>query len=234
VSVAVGPQDKGLTRAGDNRHNMRIVICALLLLICQITAVAAPPPPSPPAKTVPPPRPGIAIRLLPELTVRDSLGLFFAHDYLTKPEQRPRLEGVRYRVYQVQLGPTPTRIGYVADAQHYQEPTQTVILGGRKYLYTRAAMDRAENGSVTIERIPTTNNFFTSKFHVQGVYSYFDQLFILDAEIPLGGTIYLYEKPAETDDTSKQGMAQPDGPTTAAPDALQPYPCTASQARRVH
>ena len=144
------------------------------------------------AKNSPNPnRDGIAIKLLLE---NDGVSVIIA---LTQLWTIPEFKGVRFYTYHVPLGSKPNRIGYVVTdpIKQYSPPVETVILHDRQYHFTKADMDRKENGALTVERVGRSND----KYHIQGVYSYFSKLFVLDYDLTIDQPILLsYEREVST------------------------------------
>ena len=129
----------------------------------------------------------MALKLLPDAAA-DSIKLEIAFDLLDKPDEIPKSVGVRFYSYLVPLDNAPHRIGWENSRANAAKPL-ALVLQGTKYFYTIAEMDRTENGSVMIAPEPNA----PLKFRVRGVYSYFSQLFVIDAVAGFGEPFYLYE-----------------------------------------
>lgn len=115
----------------------------------------------------------------------DNVELRISFDALTTPEAKPKIAGHRFYSYPLPLQGAPTRIGWT---QQNDKPS-AVILHQTKYLYTNVEQDRHENGFVTVRRVEGA----TGKYQLRGVYSYFGQLFILDALLNTDEELLLYE-----------------------------------------
>jgi hypothetical protein len=127
-------------------------------------------------------RPGLALKF----DVSDEQAtLIVAFDYLRTADARPRFEGVRRYTYTIPVdAPKPTRVGW-----DKANKLESVILGGRKYVYTPAMVDRTENGSIGISRVKDPDG----AYRIQGVYHYAEQLFVIDAVVKPGDPVLLYE-----------------------------------------
>jgi hypothetical protein len=130
-------------------------------------------------------RPGLAIHFDVE---GDAAKVIIALNYLLEPDAVPKLVGVRRYTYDVRVNAGPERVGFKG-----REAAATALLGGAKFLYTVANMDRQENGSLSVTKLDDADG----RYRLRGVYHYSGQLFIIDTDAKAGETITLYELPPE-------------------------------------
>ena len=126
-------------------------------------------------------RPGIALKF----DVSDEQAtILVALNYMRDAKARPEFEGVRRYTYSIPVGTKPARVGWDKGNQ-----LKSVILGGGKYVYTPAMVDRTENGSISVAPV----NEPAGAYRIRGVYDYFGQLFVIDAAVKPGDPVLLYE-----------------------------------------
>lgn len=147
------------------------------------TAGAHPPlrPATAPSPAAQAPRPALAIRLTPE---GDGVRAVVAINYLVKPDDIPRFEGVRFYTYTVPANGQVLPVGY---AGRPGEARLAVLLAGKRYTYAPAWMDRQENGSLSVTKLAD------GEYHLRGVYVFPEQLFVIDARLAAGEGLLLVE-----------------------------------------
>jgi hypothetical protein len=101
-------------------------------------------------------------------------------NYVGKPGDPPTFKGIRLYLYDLGLGKGPTRVGW-SD----REGLQTVVVGGKKYTYYPADMDRRENGTLSVSKADG------GKVRLTGVYHAYGKLFLVDETLAPGEPVLL-------------------------------------------
>jgi hypothetical protein len=91
-------------------------------------------------------------------------------------------QGVRLFKHDVPTGESPASVGWRG-----KDGRQSVVVGGKKYTYFPAAVDRQENGSLTVAKAG-------DKVRVTGVYHAYGTLFVFDETVKPGDPILLEAK----------------------------------------
>jgi hypothetical protein len=116
-----------------------------------------------------------------------------ALNHLMKPEDAPTFLGVRFYQYGVRVGSGPQQIGWQPrekDRDRGLMAPPALLLNGTKYHYNVAHVDRQEGGSLQVTRVKDSPDLY----HIEGVYSYSEQLFIIDANLAPGKSLSLVER----------------------------------------
>jgi hypothetical protein len=112
----------------------------------------------------------------------DTAKLTVAFNYTGKAGDPATFQGVRLYKYDVPVDRAPATVGWQG-----KDGRQSVVLGGRKYEYVPAAVDRQENGSVIVSKVD-------DKVRVAGVYHAYGTLFAFDETVNPGDPILLEAK----------------------------------------
>jgi hypothetical protein len=99
----------------------------------------------------------------------DAAKVTVAFNYIGKQGDAPTFKGVRLYLYELEAGKGPTRVGWAG-----REGQQTVVLGGGKYTYYPADMDRRENGTLAVTKAAD------GRVRLRGVYHAYGKLFVVD------------------------------------------------------
>jgi hypothetical protein len=126
-------------------------------------------------------KPREALALKAELD-GDAAKLTVAFNYTGKAGDPATFQGVRLYKYDVAADRAPAAVGWQG-----KDGRQAVVLGGKKYEYVPAAVDRQENGSVTVTKVG-------DKVRVAGVYHAYGTLFVFDETVKAGDPILLEAK----------------------------------------
>jgi hypothetical protein len=113
----------------------------------------------------------------------DSAKLTVAFNYDGKQGDAPTFEGVRLYRYDVKDDKEPVHVGW-----NGKEREQSVVLAGRKYAYTPTDLDRQENGTIAVSKVPG------GKIRLTGVYYAYGQLFAVDEVLAPGSPVLLEER----------------------------------------
>ena len=138
--------------------------------------------PKEPGEGKKPETPREALALKTELN-GDTAKVTVAFNYTGKQGDPATFQGVRLYKYDVPAGKGPTPVGLQG-----KEGRQTIVLGGKKYHYYPASMDRHENGSLSVAKDG-------EKIRVTGVYHAYGTLYVIDATVKPGDPILLEEAP---------------------------------------
>ncbi len=104
-----------------------------------------------------------------------------AFNYTGKPGDPATFQGVRLYKYDVPVGKGPTAVGWQG-----KDGRQSLVLGGKRYHYFPALVDRQENGSLTVSRDG-------EKVRITGVYHAYGTLFVTDQAVKPGEPVLLEE-----------------------------------------
>lgn len=125
--------------------------------------------------------PRLALALKLEHVEDNQATIWVGLDLLNTSKEKPSIPGNRFYAYALSLNSEmPITVGWDAKGR---TAYRDYLHKGQKFTYLPAFFDRAENGSFLLQDLGE------GRFHLTGVYAYYNRLFVIDHELPLGGEL---------------------------------------------